>query len=108
MTGFIVSRGIMSLFQKFRYVYYLVQVMSNGILKSARHSAVVNDSESRLSMVLASFPGKSLRIHPAPELVDEGHPLMYKTFTWGEYLVSKANNSTDALAELRLNSQPKT
>lgn len=59
--------------------------MTNGRFLSVRHRAVVNSFESRMSMAYFAAPSMDTTICCLPELAIPQKPLLYKTFTWGEY-----------------------
>ncbi|KAG6556888.1 hypothetical protein Mapa_001468 [Marchantia paleacea] len=63
-----------------------LQALSNGRFRSNLHRVMVNKEKPRLSIstFLAADFNKS--IHPAPELVDNEHPRVYRPYTFGEYM----------------------
>ncbi|XP_019427007.1 PREDICTED: probable 2-oxoglutarate-dependent dioxygenase AOP1 [Lupinus angustifolius] len=60
------------------------KVWSNGRIKACEHRVIMNAKNTRYSMGLFSFNGKTLQI--PEEVVDEQHPLLYKPFDHFEYL----------------------
>lgn len=62
-----------------------MQVLSNDLYKSVLHRAVVNCKKERISIPTFYCPSPDAIIGPAPELVDEDHPAVYKNFTYSEY-----------------------
>jgi len=66
-----------------------MQVLTNAKYKSVPHRAVVNATQSRLSLVYFYVPVSSIEIVPAPELVDEDHPCIYKPFVFEHYTKMK-------------------
>eukprot|EP01018_Ginkgo_biloba_P012180 Gb_17232 [translate_table: standard] len=62
-----------------------LQVLSNGKYRSVLHRAVVNSSKARISIPTFYCPSPNAVISPAPHLVDDDHPAMYKKFTYEEY-----------------------
>ncbi|KAF3795931.1 DMR6-LIKE OXYGENASE 2 protein [Nymphaea thermarum] len=63
-----------------------LEIFSNGKYKSVLHRVVVNSSVSRISAAsLHSLPFSSA-VRPAPELVDEQHPRMFKDTDFSTFL----------------------
>ncbi|KAJ8633498.1 hypothetical protein MRB53_026834 [Persea americana] len=65
-----------------------IQVLSNGRYKSVLHRAVVNNKVERISIPTFYCPSQDAVIAPAEELIDEQHPALYRSFTYGEYYKS--------------------
>jgi len=63
----------------------LLQLISNGIYKSAEHRAVVNTIQNRMSIVMFLIPQRDVLIGAASELIDEAHPRLYRTIKAEEY-----------------------
>nr|ABK23283.1 unknown [Picea sitchensis] len=63
----------------------MLQIISNGKYKSAEHRAVVNTNQNRMSIVMFLSPQDDVLIDAAPELIDEGHPSLYKAVKAGVY-----------------------
>ncbi|XP_061376332.1 protein SRG1-like [Gastrolobium bilobum] len=57
----------------------VMQVMTNGIYRSAKHRAIVNSEKERLSIATFYGPEWSGNIGPAPTLVTPERPALYKT-----------------------------
>lgn len=62
-----------------------LQVLSNGIYKSAIHRAIVNRSESRISIPTFYCPSPAAMIEPADSLINPDNPVRYRKFTYQEY-----------------------
>lgn len=62
-----------------------MQVISNDRYKSVLHRAVVNCNKDRISIPTFYCPSPDAVIGPAPELVKDDHPAVYKNFTYGDY-----------------------
>ncbi|GJR58895.1 DMR6-like oxygenase 2-like protein [Tanacetum coccineum] len=62
-----------------------IQVLSNDKYKSVLHRAVVNCDKERISIPMFYCPSKDAIIEPAPELVTDDHPAVYRQFKYGEY-----------------------
>lgn len=54
-----------------------MQIMSNGIFKSPVHR-VVAASEERISLAMFYLPEKEKDLEPAPSLVEEMRPRLYR------------------------------
>ncbi|KAF5950029.1 hypothetical protein HYC85_012022 [Camellia sinensis] len=81
-----------------------LQVLSNGIYKSALHRAVPSTDETRLS--IASFHSLAMDevVEPAPELVDEEHPKGYRGSSFQDYINHLYSKKEKTFIEtLRLN-----
>ncbi|MCL7025140.1 hypothetical protein MKW94_024796 [Papaver nudicaule] len=62
-----------------------IQALSNDRYKSVLHRVVVNCSRERFSIPMFCCPSKDAVIRPAPQLVDNEHPSLYRDFTYTEY-----------------------
>lgn len=62
-----------------------LQVLSNGIYKSAIHRAIVNSSVSRISIPTFYCPSPDAAIEPASSLTNPNNPARYRKFTYEEY-----------------------
>ncbi|KAK9059379.1 hypothetical protein SSX86_021999 [Deinandra increscens subsp. villosa] len=62
-----------------------VQVISNDRYKSVLHRAVVNCDRERISIPTFYCPSRDAVVGPAPELVTDDEPAVYREFTYGEY-----------------------
>ncbi|GLJ50951.1 hypothetical protein SUGI_1085130 [Cryptomeria japonica] len=62
-----------------------LEIVSNGRYKSAEHRALVNAERTRISIAAAEGPALDALIFPAPQLVDEIHPPMYKSMLYREF-----------------------
>jgi len=63
-----------------------LQVVSNGKMRSVEHRAVTNASIARISIPTFYYPSVDAFIAPAPSMVDEGHPVQYRGYTFDEFL----------------------
>ncbi|XP_021861598.2 jasmonate-induced oxygenase 4 [Spinacia oleracea] len=62
-----------------------MEIMSNGIFKSAVHRVVANSERERLSLAMFCSPDHEKEIGPLNKLVNENQPRLYKTIkTYGE------------------------
>ncbi|XP_022738203.1 protein DMR6-LIKE OXYGENASE 2-like [Durio zibethinus] len=62
-----------------------MQVVSDDRYKSVLHRAVVNCNKERISIPTFYCPSPDALIGPATELIDDGHPAVYQSFTYDEY-----------------------
>lgn len=63
-----------------------IEILSNGRYKSVVHRAVVNSEKFRISVAaLMSMPFED-KIGPAPELIDEHHPALYRETNFAEFM----------------------
>ncbi|XWS48709.1 hypothetical protein CRYUN_Cryun13aG0099700 [Craigia yunnanensis] len=62
-----------------------MQAISNDRYKSVLHRAIVNCKKERISIPTFYCPSPDALIGPATELVDDEHPAVYRSFTYGEY-----------------------
>ncbi|PWA93349.1 protein DMR6-LIKE OXYGENASE 1 [Artemisia annua] len=69
------------------------EVMSNGRYKGTPHRAILNTQKKRLSIASLHSLAIEKKIGPAPELVDEQHPVAYKEGSFAEFLDCIALNS---------------
>ncbi|KAL6981338.1 hypothetical protein U1Q18_022967 [Sarracenia purpurea var. burkii] len=63
-----------------------MEVMSNGQYKSVVHRVTVHSEKTRLSIASLHSLALEKKAVPAPELVDEKHPLSYKEGSFGDFL----------------------
>lgn len=59
-----------------------LQIISNGILKSAEHRAVTNSSKARTSIASFVAPSNESIIEPAKGLIDASRPALYRAFLY--------------------------
>ncbi|PPD85387.1 hypothetical protein GOBAR_DD17673 [Gossypium barbadense] len=62
-----------------------MQVISNDRYKSLLHRAVVNCNKERISIPTFYCPSPDALIGPATDLIDDDHPAVYRSFSYGEY-----------------------
>ncbi|PWZ38610.1 Protein DMR6-LIKE OXYGENASE 1 [Zea mays] len=62
-----------------------MQALSNDRYKSVLHRVIVNSESERISVPTFYCPSPDAVIAPADALVDDGHPLAYRPFTYQEY-----------------------
>lgn len=62
-----------------------LQALSNGRYKSVWHRAVVNADRPRMSVASFLCPCNDVRIGPAPKLVADDPPAVYRDYTYAEY-----------------------
>lgn len=77
------------------------QVLTNGLYKSVPHQAVVNRSQSRISLAYFFAPSKEAKVAPIPDLVRNDKKL-YKTFTIEEYLAVKRGQLLNTLEHFEI------
>ncbi|KAK4414581.1 Flavanone 3-dioxygenase 3 [Sesamum alatum] len=63
-----------------------LEVLSNGRYKSVVHRAILNSEKRRLSIASLHSLAIDKKVIPAPELVDEQHPLSYKEGSFEDFL----------------------
>ncbi|EPS65504.1 gibberellin 2 oxidase, partial [Genlisea aurea] len=70
----------------------VLQVMTNGRFRSAKHRVVVGDGgegeKSRVSMVFFGGPPLNKTINAVSSLMEEGEESSYQEFTWSQYKTS--------------------
>jgi len=62
-----------------------LQVVSNGRFRSVEHRAVTNASTARISIPTFYGPSNDAFIAPAPSMVDEEHPPLYRGYKFEEF-----------------------
>ncbi|XP_059077602.1 protein SRG1-like isoform X1 [Cryptomeria japonica] len=65
---------------------FLLEVMSNGRYRSIEHRAVTSKENARLSIATFYSPGFDAEICPAPQLIDENHPCLFKKFIHEDFI----------------------
>ncbi|XP_028790023.1 flavanone 3-dioxygenase 2-like [Neltuma alba] len=78
-----------------------LEAVSNGRYKSIWHRAVLNNKDTRLSIVLANGPELEKEIAPAAELVEREEATMYKKMKYRDYF-SKVQQLTGLVNTSRL------
>lgn len=73
--------------------------MTNGRFVSVRHRALIDSSQSRMSMAYFGAPALQARVSTPPEMVTTNRPSLYRPFTWAEY---KATAYSLSLGDNRL------
>jgi hypothetical protein len=66
------------------------------------HLAVVNESKTRLTLATGLFPAGSLVVRPAPELIDDEHPPLFKSITADDFKLVKNKHPVAPLKHLSL------
>ncbi|XP_057830675.2 flavanone 3-dioxygenase 2 [Cryptomeria japonica] len=84
-----------------------LEIVSNGRYKSVEHRAVVNAERARISIAAANGPALDALIFPAPQLVDETHPLLYSSMLYGEFLRQQQSTALVGKGNLDLLKTPK-
>jgi len=64
------------------------------------HLAVVNESKMRLTVATGLFPAGSLVVMPAPELIDDEHPPLFKSITTDDFKMVKNKHPVAPLKHL--------
>ncbi|XP_057829622.2 protein SRG1-like [Cryptomeria japonica] len=64
----------------------VIEVMTNGRYKSVVHRAITNKEKARLSIGVFYAPGFTQEISPAPELIDDNHPCLFRKFIHQDYM----------------------
>lgn len=77
------------------------QVMSNGLYSSCLHRALNSRTETRMSIAYLYAPLNSAVIKPAPSLLREQHPAVYKDFVYEAYLRDYYKNGIDNKVTLK-------
>lgn len=80
----------------------LLQILSNGVFKSAPHRAMVNLTQHRISVAYFLGPPKDVDISPPLKLVKHGELPLYRSITWKDYLDVKTKHFYDALEHIRI------
>lgn len=80
----------------------LLQIISNGQFRSARHRAVVNRAEHRISAAYIVGPPGHVKVGPIIKLIEPGQRPMYRPVTWPEYLQIRALSFDKALEAVEL------
>jgi len=62
-----------------------IQVLTNGKYKSIEHRALTNRNKERLSVVMFHAPSYNVEIGPFPQLIDEAHPRLYRSYKHTDY-----------------------
>ncbi|KAL8138778.1 hypothetical protein V2J09_004779 [Rumex salicifolius] len=63
-----------------------LSVLSNKRYVSVRHRVVMNKSPERVSLAYFCGPDFNAKIGPIEDLVDDDHPLVYKSYMYKEYI----------------------
>lgn len=80
----------------------LLHILSNAAFPSVLHRAMVNNSKQRISVAYFYGPPATIPVAPIPKLIDSGHPPVYRSITWSEFLAAKAKLFNKALASVRM------
>ncbi|KAL7174817.1 hypothetical protein ACSBR2_020283 [Camellia fascicularis] len=63
-----------------------LQAWTNGRVEAVKHRVVMSGDKERLSCGLSSIPKDGVSVEIPPQLVDEEHPLRYRSFVYSDYL----------------------
>ena len=63
-----------------------MQVLSNGRYKSVVHRVVTNKWLPRVSVAMYYAPNNDTEIGPIEDLIVEGHPSMYRNYSYKEFM----------------------
>lgn len=66
-------------------LFALLQIITNGVYKSAVHRAITNGEKARLSVATFHDPAKTVSVSPAPGLQP---PPKYHEVVYGDYVQS--------------------
>ncbi|KAL2903927.1 2'-deoxymugineic-acid 2'-dioxygenase [Bienertia sinuspersici] len=75
----------------------VMQVASNGLLKSGEHQAVTNQKVARESAAVFLCPGDDRVIEPAKGLISEEKPALYRPLQYHEFLAAHNRGRTHKL-----------
>jgi isopenicillin N synthase-like dioxygenase len=67
-------------------INHMLQIISNGKLKSADHRVVVSSNVARTTIASFIHPSLDVLIEPAKSLVSEANPPLYKCFTFEDFI----------------------
>lgn len=80
----------------------LFHILSNGVLKTALHRVLVNNSQQRISAAFFFGPSEDIEISPIGKLVEQGKLPVYRSVKWKEYLKLKNVHFNKTLEHVRL------
>ncbi|WVY89449.1 hypothetical protein V8G54_034963 [Vigna mungo] len=72
-----------------------MEILTNGKYKSIIHRAVVNTNGTRISIGTAHGPNLDTIVGPAPELVGDDNPALYRAITYRDYILLQQSNELD-------------
>ncbi|XP_047335154.1 2'-deoxymugineic-acid 2'-dioxygenase-like [Impatiens glandulifera] len=78
----------------------LLQVISNGKLRSVEHRAVTNSECARTSIATFLMPSFDYCVEPAKSLVSESYPPIFKPFKYMEFIREYLSNTDNPQAVL--------
>ncbi|KAG5567441.1 hypothetical protein RHGRI_002854 [Rhododendron griersonianum] len=67
-------------------INHMLQIISNGKLKSADHRVVPSSNVPRTTIASFIRPSRDVVVEPATSLVSESNPPLYKSFTFGDFI----------------------
>ncbi|CAL9773490.1 unnamed protein product [Musa acuminata subsp. burmannicoides] len=83
----------------------LSHILSNGRFQSVTHRAIVNRTQTRISVAYFYGPPAHFKISPIEKLMGPQQGPVYRAVTWPEYLTLKRRLYNQALASIRLPSE---
>ncbi|KAL5705490.1 hypothetical protein ACHQM5_023788 [Ranunculus cassubicifolius] len=84
---------------------HILQIISNGRLKSAEHRVVTNSKVTRTTITTFFYPWVESIIHPAEELLNEDTPAKFRAFKYPEFLklyLELTADTDDILKEFKI------
>lgn len=63
-----------------------VEIMSNGVFKSAMHRVITNSEKQRISLAMFYIPENENKLEPASELISDTTPSLFKKMKSADYI----------------------
>ncbi|XP_062119402.1 hyoscyamine 6-dioxygenase-like [Humulus lupulus] len=67
---------------------YILEIVSNGKLKSAEHRVVTNQNVARTTVGSFIYPSFGCQVEPAKVLIDDNSPPLYREFVFKDFLAT--------------------
>lgn len=78
----------------------VLKAWSNGRLHAMSHRVIMRGQKERYSLGVFLLPMDHTKIEVPPQLVDQHHPLRYRSFTYGQYIDFYTSSPQDNALEL--------
>ncbi|PPE00261.1 hypothetical protein GOBAR_DD02739 [Gossypium barbadense] len=81
------------------FLFFGVQIQSNGMYKSIEHRAIINEKKPRISIATFMFPDDEQEIGPVETMIDDqNHPKLYRNIKYVDYVREKFSRKMEGKA----------
>uniref|UniRef100_A0A7N1A7U2 Fe2OG dioxygenase domain-containing protein n=1 Tax=Kalanchoe fedtschenkoi TaxID=63787 RepID=A0A7N1A7U2_KALFE len=78
----------------------ILKAWSNGRMHAVKHKVTISGTKDRYSCGLFTLPKEGALVEVPKELVDSSHPILYKPFSYADYVAYFMSNVRDDALEM--------